>query len=567
MGGREMFARRVVRIASLAAALALVFPAVAAADPPPVETFSRSANMEPLGFSPRPNPSSGVFNSDLAFWGDRAYQGTYDGFQIVDISNPADPQKILDYDECNGNQGDVIVWENILVRSWNSPAGATATCDGEQLSLVALQFEGLNVFDISNESDPDLLASIDLPCGSHTATGVPDLENNRLLVYNSGSSGSCPQIEIVEVPLDNPSAAQMLRAESSGRSCHDTSVILGDAMLASCAGGNGFTVWSLGGERGGSLEDPAQLYSQPVAGVSIAHSSSFSWDGEILVFGHEPGGGGQPQCQATSPEVNKTLFFYEAATGTEVGRWVLPRPQTNTENCTIHNFNVVPTDEHNILVSGNYQSGIAVVDFTDPSSPMEIAFADPAPLVPTATGGDWSSYWYDGFIYESDITRGLITWRLNDARVAAFQPLGHLNPQTQEFTGPFDADLSITKDGSEPSVPMKGGLTYTLTVTNDGPFPAKAATVEDALPDSVRFVSVGSSTGTCEHDGSQFGGTVTCSIGSLGDGESATIAIDVVTRQAGDIENTATVTSVTVDLNPGNNTDSERTVVTPKGWK
>ncbi|HEU4545221.1 MAG TPA: PA domain-containing protein [Microlunatus sp.] len=220
------------------------------------------------------------------------------------------------------------------------------------------------------------------------------------------------------------------------RSCHDTGVILGDAMLAGCAGGNGFSVWSLDPADGGSLEDPAILYSRAVPGVSIGHSASFSWDGEILIFGHEPGGGGQAQCQASTPEVNRTMFFFESRTGVELGRHVLPRPQTNTENCTIHNYNVVPTDKGHVLVHGSYQSGIGVVDFTDPANATEIASADPAPLSETGLvlGGDWSTYWYDGFIYESDIRRGLLNWKLSDPAVAGVRKLGHLNPQTQETT-------------------------------------------------------------------------------------------------------------------------------------
>jgi hypothetical protein len=59
----------------------------------------------------------------------------------------------------------------------------------------------------------------------------------------------------------------------------------------------------------------------------------------------------------------------------------MPRDQTLTENCTIHNYNVVPTPDRYLLVSGNHQSGISVVDFTDPENAEEIAFADPAPLV------------------------------------------------------------------------------------------------------------------------------------------------------------------------------------------
>ena len=116
----------------------------------------------------------------------------------------------------------------------------------------------------------------------------------------------------------------------------------------------------------------------------------------------------------------QTLFFLDAQTGATVGTILHPRPQTATENCTWHNLNVVPTDKRYVLVSGNYQSGISVVDFTDPANAKEIAFADPAPLSTTTLigGGDWSSYWYDGRIYESDMRRGLIIWNLSDNAVA-----------------------------------------------------------------------------------------------------------------------------------------------------
>ena len=135
-------------------------------------------------------------------------------------------------------------------------------------------------------------------------------------------------------------------------------------------------------------------------------------------------------------------FFYDHE-GNQLGTFLHPRPQTATENCTWHNYNVVPTDKGRILVSGNYQSGISVLDFTNPASVREIAYADPAPLVnpdnPLAIegGGDWSTYWYDGFIYESDMTRGLTIWNLADSAVAGAKKLGHLNPQTQEFTIPL----------------------------------------------------------------------------------------------------------------------------------
>jgi hypothetical protein len=128
------------------------------------------------------------------------------------------------------------------------------------------------------------------------------------------------------------------------------------------------------------------------------------------------------------------MYFYRATTGELLGTWVLNRPQSATENCTVHNYNTVPTASGRVVVSGNYQAGTRVVDFTDPGDAEPLAFADPIPLRPPQLGGDWSSYWYNGFVYESDITRGLIVWKLDHPLVDDAQTLGHLNPQTLEFT-------------------------------------------------------------------------------------------------------------------------------------
>ena len=191
---------------------------------------------------------------------------------------------------------------------------------------------------------------------------------------------------------------------------------------------------------GGSLTDPVLLYTVNEPGVGQPgtngswHSAAFTWDGEVLVLGWEPGGGSAPECEATDPDVDKSWFFYDAQTGAKLGQFVLPRPQTAAENCTIHNYNIVPTDKRYLLVGGNYQAGISVVDFTDPANAVEVAYADPAPLVPTQLGGDWSTYYYNGRIYESDITRGLIIWNLSGKWDAGARKLDFLNPQTSMFT-------------------------------------------------------------------------------------------------------------------------------------
>ena len=211
---------------SLVSVMALALPIAASADvADAVSTFTYTQNMHPQGYSARTVPltgtGSGIFNSDLAFWDKMAVQGTYEGFRLIDVSDPENPSEIVNFTGCvqgttTGNQGDVIVWDDILVRSWNSPAPAGgAICGG--VATPAGQ-EGLHVFDISNPASPRGLAFVPTPCGSHTASGVPDLANGRLLVYNSPSSGAtgCRGIDIVEVPLTNPAGAHYLRFEASG---------------------------------------------------------------------------------------------------------------------------------------------------------------------------------------------------------------------------------------------------------------------------------------------------------------------------------------------------------------
>jgi hypothetical protein len=488
------------------AALILALPIGASATPPDtktaVATFEYTKNLKPLGFSARTIPldnnvpGAGSFNSDLAFWGDLAVQGSYAGFRLIDISEDGAPQEIINWEECfsrtntAGNQGDVIVWGDLVIRSWNSPTPVPRDANGQQIPIgdparyttpgafcgdwpmfrepvtetTDRGQEGVHVIDISDPTDPEVVAFVDTPCGSHTETLVPDMENNRLLVYSNPSANTifgspepgseplhCRGLDIVEVPLGDPSQASYVRFLPTGHPdtppeelhpCHDTAVILGDVMKAACAGGSGPTVWSLDPADGGSLENPMFMYHRDL-GTGIGHTAAFTWDGEVLIFGHEPGGGGQAQCQATSSVLNRTLFFLNANTGDTVGTMLHPRPQTSLENCTWHNLNVVPTDRSYLLVAGNYQSGISVVDFTDPANAVEVAYADPAPLVDPnppvgiELGGDWSTYWYNGRIYESDITRGLIIWNLNDPIRAGERSQAYLNPQTQEETFPL----------------------------------------------------------------------------------------------------------------------------------
>ncbi|HXV57746.1 MAG TPA: hypothetical protein VD704_07755 [Gaiellaceae bacterium] len=427
--------RKLLRVPLLAAlAIGIVaFPLAAGAG----HKDDPRKKLKPMGhiFEPASllNPAVGNpdIHTDIAFWGKYAIQGNWDGFNIRNIAAPGNPKQV-GRAFCEGGQGDVVVYKNIVVRTWDAPAPGTTTCGGEP---VPAGFEGVHVFDISNKKAPELVGSVDLQCGTHTATGIPDKANNRLLVYSSNSNAPCPWIDIVEVPLDDPGSASLLRQEPSEHTCHDIGVILGKTMKAACAGGMGVRVFSLGGPNGGSLEDPELLFHIEEPGVTIGHSAAWTWDGEVIVFGHEPGGGVAPECEPTDPALNYTYFFYDGDTGAKVGSWTLPRPQSAGENCTLHNLNTVPLRSGRyVLVHGSYQSGTSVVDFTNPENPKELAWSDPPPIVPTDLGGAWSSYWYNNFIYETNITEGLNIFRYAGKATAGAMRLPYLNPQTQEFT-------------------------------------------------------------------------------------------------------------------------------------
>jgi hypothetical protein len=437
----------------------LTFPLAAAADH---GTRPHTQNIHALGHS----PDFGSFllpdgqrdaNSDLAFWGNLAFHGDYDGFRIIDISDPDNPQ-LVSRTRCNGDQGDIVVWGNVLVRAWNAPKSVPRDCDG---TTVPPGFEGMHIFDISNLSNPVLVGEVELSarpqadspgCGTHTLTLVPDEANNRAIIYNATSGGNtllppqdqaCDWIDIIQLPLDNPGSASHLRREPlmGEHAAHDNGVILGDVNLLATASGHMSNVFDIGDNAtpGGSLEDPNLLYTIEEPGVDGVrgnwHSAALTWDGEVIIMGWEPGGGSLPECEATDPPVTKSMFFYDADTGAKLGQWTLPRPQSSAENCTIHNYNIVPLRSGRyIAVGGHYQAGTWVTDFTNPASPTTVAWSDPPPLVPTQLGGAWSSYWYNNFIYESEISKGLNVFRLSDRRTAGAIRLPHLNPQTQEFS-------------------------------------------------------------------------------------------------------------------------------------
>ena len=135
------------------------------------------------------------------------------------------------------------------------------------------------------------------------------------------------------------------------------------------------------------------------------------------------------------------IFTLKDGKLTQAGYFKMPAAQTPQENCVAHNGNLIPVPGRTIMVQAWYQGGTSVFDWTDPAHPKEIAYFDRGPIDSTemVLGGYWGSYYYNGYIYASEIARGLDVFQLtptadltqNEIDAAKLVHFAALNPQSQ----------------------------------------------------------------------------------------------------------------------------------------
>ena len=188
------------------------------------------SNLRVLSENPPTGPFVGSTNSDLAFTGNYAIQGNYNGWQIWDISNPASPVLTTSY-VCPASQSDVSVYRNLLFISGEG-LGGRLDCgtQGVRDTVSTERLRGLRIFDISDIRNPRNVGNVQTCRGSHTHTVVEDPDDTEnVYVYISGSAGirspnelpGCVRavddsntalfrIEVIRVPLANPAAAAIV---------------------------------------------------------------------------------------------------------------------------------------------------------------------------------------------------------------------------------------------------------------------------------------------------------------------------------------------------------------------
>ena len=458
--------------------------AAAAGDAPetPTEEEEEDENADPrpalLSFS----------NTDLLFSGDYLIAGNYHGFNTYDISNPDSPEHIASV-VCPGGQGDVSLVGDLLIMSVQEVRGRLdCGLEGVPETVSNQRVRGIRIFDVSDFSNPTQVAAVQTCRGSHTHTVAQNADQDgNIYVYVSGTSrvrddeelAGCSddspfenpesalfRIEVIEIPEDNPAAAQIVnrpfifsdpdsgtlaglwdggdhgdgtQTTSQTNQCHDITTYPEIGLAAGACSGNGILL---------DISDPSdpQRLDQVIdPGFAYWHSATFNNDGTKVIFTDEWGGGGRPRCRAQDPLTWGADAFYDIVDGKLQFRshYKMSAPQTDTENCVAHNGSLIPVPGRDIFVQAWYQGGVSVVDFTDSANPIEIAYFDRGPIdtEELITGGYWSTYWYNGRIYGTEISRGLDVFEMqpsdymttNELAAASLEALkGTVNAQTQE---------------------------------------------------------------------------------------------------------------------------------------
>jgi hypothetical protein len=186
-----------------------------------------SWNLRLISNTPPPRDFIGQTNSDLAFTGQYAIQGNYNGFMIWDISNPGSPTLSRDY-LCPASQSDVSVYKNLLFVSSEAPTGRVdCGIRGVPEPVSPIRLRGIRIFDVSDMANPRYVGNVQTCRGSHTHTVVTDPnDSENVYIYVSGSSsvrsgdelpgcadlGADPgsarfRIEVIRVPLSAPENA------------------------------------------------------------------------------------------------------------------------------------------------------------------------------------------------------------------------------------------------------------------------------------------------------------------------------------------------------------------------
>ncbi|HET7482504.1 MAG TPA: hypothetical protein VFK89_06535, partial [Actinomycetota bacterium] len=346
-------------LALLVSVLMALMPSMSAAAGSGAEEGEHSKNIVELAHMPL-NIVKGqsVTGTDFAFQGNLVVAGSYQGIGLYRITPGAPYLKQIGSLHCEGGQGDVSIWGNLVFMSVDS-ARVGPECTTKDMAPAdpgsaaqSTAWEGVRIIDISNPQQPKEVKAVYTDCGSHTHTLSPDGKVLYIYVQSYPLGAPAPKcnpashnkISVIKVPLDDPASAEVVSTPSVAPAigCHDVTVVPPKHLaVAACISES--QVWD--------IKDPANptvlahIYNPE---INIHHSSQLTWDGKILALGDETGGGGANGCAGQQDSTTGAMWFYDLTDPSnpqQVGHYALPRTPAPDEVCTTHNFDIIPMND------------------------------------------------------------------------------------------------------------------------------------------------------------------------------------------------------------------------------
>jgi hypothetical protein len=367
------------------------------------------------------------------------------GVRIYDVSNPRAPKLVKNVQSCKGSHTHTVIPSptdkgivyiylsgNRDARPETELAGCKNGTDPADESNSLYRLDVIKV-PLAHPEQADVVT------GARIFTGL-----------DAAPMSAARQASQTERQARDTTRAPVMR--TGPRNCHDVTAYPAMNLLAGACASYGLLVDISNPEK------PVRLDARADTNFSLWHTAVFSNDGGKVVFTDEWGGGTQPMCQATSMMEmggNTILTVGSDRKFTQHSYFKIPSTQTAQENCVSHNGGLVPVPGRDIMVQGWYQGGISVMDFTDPDHPFEIAWfdrgsADPPPAPGDTAraelsrmrgiiGGSWGAYWWNGYVYSSELARGLDILELlpteqlsaNELAAAKLVTMTEYNPQSQ----------------------------------------------------------------------------------------------------------------------------------------
>ncbi len=408
-------------------------------------------NMQLVSATPPPPDFVGVTNSDLAFTGDYALQGNYNGVVVWNIEDPRQPLLVTGY-ICPASQSDVSVYGDLLFVSGEGRGGRLdCGTEGVREAVSPDRLRGIRIFDISDIRNPEYIANVQTCRGSHTHTLLKDPnDDENVYIYVSGSSsvrsaeelagcsdGSLEEnpntarfrIEVIRVPLANPERAAIV---SSPRIFADlvAPAATNPQLLAieEARAAGGFVADFPDGPQVMSNREATQLLNQFVA---------------------ERGGSGAPTA-ADSTSLRALIDDLVADREQQLADGSGPGPRPGPTQC--HDITVYPE----VGLAGGACGGYGfLIDISDPVNPVRIGAASDQNF----------SYWHSA-TFNNDATKILFSdeWggggqpkcRATDPREWGANAIFTLESRQMDFQGYYK--LSAAQTPEENCVAHNGSL-------------------------------------------------------------------------------------------------------------